>query len=299
MALQNPRAVYGILFRAAAETLQQIAADLKHLGAEIGFLAILHTWGQNLELHPHVHCVVPGGGISPDGSRWIACRPGFFLPVRVLSTVFRGKFLGLIRHAFDQGTLSFHGKQKALADAGEFQRLLAASAQSEWVVYAKPPFGGPEQVLKYLARYTHRVAISNRRLISLEDDKVAFHWKDYAHGGGQKSMILKATEFMRRFLLHILPAGFVRIRYYGFLANRVCREKLAFCRTLLGVGAAPVPVESEPSSKPNEAVEAVPASSICPSCGEGQMVIVATVRAIPVNLRQWELILEQAAFDTS
>jgi hypothetical protein len=287
------------LFRAAAETLQQIAADPKHLGAEIGFLAILHTWGQNLDHHPHVHCVVPGGGISPDGSRWIACRPGFFLPVRVLSTVFRGKFLALLRHAFDRGKLSFHGKQTALADAGEFQRLLAASAQTEWVVYAKPPFGGSGQVLKYLARYTHRVAISNRRLVALEDGEVKFHWKDYAHGGDEKTMTLKATEFIRRFLLHILPAGFVRIRHYGFLANRVCREKLALCRTLLGVEAAAVPVESEPNTKPKEPVEGVPAANICPSCGEGRMVIVASFRAIPVNLRHWGLILEQAEFDTS
>jgi hypothetical protein len=246
IGLQNPREVYGLLFRAAAETLQQIAADPKHLGAGIGFLAILHTWGQNLEHHPHVHCVVPGGGLSPDGSRWVACPPGFFLPVRVLSRVFRGKFLALLGSAFDQGKLSFHGKLRVLADAGEFQRRLTASAQTEWVVYAKPPFGGPEQVLKYLARYTHRVAISNRRLVALEDGEVKFHWKDYAHGGGQKPMTLKATEFIRRFLLHVLPSGFVRIRHYGFLANRVCREKLALCRALLGVETTPEPVAPEP-----------------------------------------------------
>jgi hypothetical protein len=190
IALQNPREVSGILFRAAAETLQQIAADPKHLGAEIGFLAILHTWGQNLEHHPHVHCVVPGGGLSPDGSRGIACQPGFFLPVRGLSRVFRGKFLALLSHAFAQGKLSFHGKLRALADAGEFQRQLTASAETEWVVYAQPPFGGPEQVLKYLARYTHRVAISNRRLVAMEDDEIPFHGKDYAHGGGPKIMTL-------------------------------------------------------------------------------------------------------------
>ncbi|MEA2591136.1 MAG: hypothetical protein QOD62_967, partial [Actinomycetota bacterium] len=217
IALQNPREVYNILFRAAAETLRQIAADPKHLGAEIGFLAVLHTWGQNLQHHPHVHCVVPGGGLSPDGSHWVACRPGFFLPVRVLSRVFRGKFLALLGNAFDQGKLSFHGKLGVLADGGEFQRRLTASAQTEWVVYAKPPFGGPEQVLKYLARYTHRVAISNRRLVALEEGDVQFQWKDYAHGGGPKTMTLKAIEFIRRFLLHVLPSGFVRIRHYGFL----------------------------------------------------------------------------------
>ena len=186
--MQNPREVYGLLFRAAAETLQQIAADPQHLGAEIGFLAVLHTWGQDLEHHPHVHCVVPGGGLSPDGSRWVACPPGFFLPVRVLSRVFRGKFLALLRAAFDQGKLSFHGQLRALAEAGAFHHRLAAAAHTEWVVYAKPPFGGPEQVLKYLARYTHRVAISNRRLVASEDGAVTFRWKDYAHGGGPRTM---------------------------------------------------------------------------------------------------------------
>jgi Putative transposase/Transposase zinc-binding domain len=181
IALQNQREVYGLLFRAAAETLRQIAADPKHLGAEIGFLAILHTWGQNLQHHPHVHCVVPGGGLAPDGSRWIACRPGFFLPVRVLSRVFRGKLLALLRSAFDRGRLSFYGKLVPLANPREFQLQLAASARTEWVVYAKPPWGGPEQVLKYLSRYTHRVAISNQRLVGLENGDVRFHWKDYAH----------------------------------------------------------------------------------------------------------------------
>src|SRR3954451_22371623 len=246
IALQNPREVYGILFRAAAEALQQIAAGPKHLGADIGFLALLHTWGQNLEHHPHVHCVVPGGGLSPDGSRWIACPPRFFLPVRVLSRVFRGKFLALLGDAFAQGKLTFHGKLRELADAGAFQRRLAASAATEWVVYSKPPFVGPEQVLKYLARYTHRVAISNRRLVSSEDGEVTFQWKDYAHGGGQKTMTLKATEFIRRFLLHVLPSGFVRIRHYGFLANRVCQEKLALCRALLGAAPTPEPVAADP-----------------------------------------------------
>jgi Putative transposase/Transposase zinc-binding domain len=299
IALQNPREVYGILFRAAAETLEQIAADPKHLGAEIGFLAVLHTWGQNLEHHPHVHCVVPGGGLAPDGSRWIACPPGFFLPVRVLSRVFRGKFLALLGQAFEQGKLSFHGKLKVLAEPSEFQRRLTASAQTEWVVYAKPPFGGPEQVLKYLARYSHGVAISNRRLIALEDGEVQFHWKDYAHGGGQKTMTLKATEFIRRFLLHVLPAGFVRIRHYGFLANRVCRKKLALCRALLGVEEAPGLVASEPTTEPKATVEGEPAASVCPACGKGRMVIVASLGAIPVNRGEWGGILEPAEFDTS
>jgi len=299
IALQNPREVYGLLFRAAAETLQQIAADPEHLGAEIGFLAVLHTWGQNLEHHPHVHCVVPGGGLSADGWRWIACPPGFFLPVRVLSRVFRGKFLAMLGHAFEHGDLSFHGTLELLADPTEFQRRLTASAQTEWVVYAKPPFGGPDRVLKYLACYTHRVAISNRRLVALEDGAVQFHWKDYAHGGGEKTMTLEATEFIRRSLLHVLPSGFVRIRHYGFLANRVCREKLALCRALLGVEGAAVPVAPEPATEPKATVAGEPAASACPACGAGRMLIVASLRAIPVDRREWGLIREQAEFDTS
>ena len=283
IALQNPRAVYGLLFRTAAETLQQIAADPKHLGAEIGFLAVLHTWGQNLQHHPHVHCVVPGGGLAPDGSRWIACRPGFFLPVRILSRVFRGKFLARLRAAFDRGELAFHGQLAALADPGEFQRRLAASARTEWVVYAKPPFGGPERVLKYLARYTHRVAISNRRLLALEGGQVTFRWKDYAHGDRSKTMTLPAIEFLRRFLLHVLPTGFVRIRHYGFLANRVCREKLARCRALLEVEQPPDLVAAKPAPDLKEAGDGQSATNVCPCCGEGRMVIVATVRAIPMH----------------
>jgi hypothetical protein len=273
--------------------------DPQHLGAEIGFLAVLHTWGQNLEHHPHVHCVVPGGGLSPDGSRWVGCPRGFFLPVKVLSAVFRGKFLALLGNAFDRGKLSFHGKLSALADVGAFRRQLAVSAQTDWVVYAKPPWGGPEQVLKYLARYTHRVAISNRRLVALEGGEVTFHWKNYADGGVQKTMTLKATEFIRRFLLHVLPAGFVRIRHYGFLANRVCQEKLAQCRALLGVEATPEPIASECSAEPRESVEEGAGAKVCPSCGAGRMVLVATVAALPVNQREWGLIVEPAGFDTS
>jgi Putative transposase/Transposase zinc-binding domain len=303
IALQNPQEVYGLLFKTAAETLQQIAADPKHLGAEIGFLAVLHTWGQNLQHHPHVHCVVPGGGLSPDGSRWIPCKPGFFLPVRVLSRVFRGKFLALIKAAFDQGKLAFHGKLATLADRGEFQRRLVASAKTEWVVYSKPPFGGPEQVLKYLARYTHRVAISNHRLIALEDGEVTFHWKDYAHEAKQKTMKLKAIEFIRRFLLHVLPAGFVRIRHYGFLANRVCREKLELCRALLKDAMTPSgSVEVEPASEAKGSVEEEPVAHRCPVCGEGRMIIIETLRASPVNATapvSQEPTTERAAIDTS
>ncbi len=303
IALQNQREVYGLLFRAAAETLQQIAADPKHLGAQIGFVAVLHTWGQNLRHHPHVHCVVPGGGLSPDGSRWVPCKPGFFLPVRVLSRVFRGKFLALFKAAFDQGKLSFHGKLAGLADAAEFQRELAASAQTEWVVYSKPPFGGPDQVLKYLARYTHRVAISNHRLIAIENGEVTFQWKDYASDGKQRTMTLKAIEFLRRFLLHVLPVGFVRIRHYGFLANRVCREKLELCRALLLDAVSPDRlVETERALDPKEALEGESAAHVCPVCGKGRLVIVEILRAVSVNRRvplDQQPATQRTAIDTS
>jgi hypothetical protein len=296
LALQNKKVVYDLLFRTSATTLLEIAADPKHLGAEIGFLAILHTWGQNLQHHPHVHCVVPGGGLAPDGSRWIACRPGFFLPVRVRSRVFRGKFLALLRSAFERGRLSFHGKLAPLANPREFQLQLAASARTEWVVYAKPPWGGPEQVLKYLSRYTHRVAISNQRLVDLENGDVRFHWKDYAHQGATKTMKLKATEFIRRFLLHVLPLCFVRIRHYGFLANRVRQEKLALCRLLLNDDATP-----ESISIANETVGARSAANVCPSCGKGLMVVEGPVRPTPTYARAavWSPPFEPAGFDTS
>jgi hypothetical protein len=282
--------------------LQQVAADPKHLGADIGFLAVLHTWGQNLQHHPHVHCVVPGGGPSSDGARWVSCRPGFFLPVRVLSRLFRGKFLALLKAAFDGGKLSFHGQLADLAKPAEFRRTLADTANTEWVVYAKPPFGGPDLVLKYLARYTHRVAISNYRLISMEGDQVEFLWKDYAHGGKQKTMKLNAVEFIRRFLMHVLPAGFVRIRHYGFLANRVCREKLELCRTLLAALTTPQPVVTEPASEKKEAGEGRLEPRVCSACGEGRMVIVETLPANPGDLRRQarrEPAPELAGCDTS
>ena len=217
LALQNAGEIYRILFRAASETLLTIAADPERLGAHIGFLAVLHTWGQSLHLHPHLHCVVPGGGVSPDGLRWIGCRKkSFFLPVKVLSSRFRNLFLIYLRKALKAGKLKFHGQLAELAGQSAFEALCRTAKQSKWVVFAKPPFGGPEQVLKYLARYTHRVAISNRRLLSIEDGRVSFEYKDYADGNQAKVMSLAATEFIRRFLLHILPNGFVRIRQYGF-----------------------------------------------------------------------------------
>ncbi len=273
LALQNQRLVYGLLFRAAADTLLQIAADPQQLGADIGFLAVLHTWGQNLHLHPHLHCVVSGGGLSSDGTRWVAYRPDFFLPVRVVSRLYRGKFLAGLQEAFAQGQLGFHGQQQGLADAAAFQQWLASLRQTEWVVYAKRPFGGPEQVLKYLARYTPRVAISNHRLVKLEDRQVHFHWKDYADSNQQKTMALDAVEFIRRFLHHVLPSSFVRIRHYGLLAHRHRQENLARCRTQLSV---PQPAEADGASIPAE----TPASAggecpdRCPVCGQGRMVIV-------------------------
>jgi hypothetical protein len=237
LALQNQRVCYSLLFRAVSETLQQIAADPRHLGAKIGFLAVLHTWSQNLLHHPHVHCVVPAGGLSPDGSRWIPCRPKFFLPVRVLSRLFRGKLLALLRQAFAEGTLEFFGQLAHLAEPARFHALLRKSKKTEWVVYAKPPFGGPEHVLKYLARYTHRVAISTSRLLSLDNGRVTFRWRDSRHGNHTKSMTLEAVEFIRRFMLHVLPPGFMKIRHFGFLANRNRASALALCRQHMNASA--------------------------------------------------------------
>jgi len=274
VALCNPRVVYGLLMRAAAQTLLEVAANPKHLGAEIGVLAVLHTWGQNLTLHPHVHCVVTGGGLSPDESRWIAGRDDFFLPVRVLSRVFRGKFLAGLRAAFKRGRLRFPGHLAAPARPERFHRLLAEAVRTEWVVYAKPPFQGrAETVLKYLARYTHRAAISNHRLIGLADGQITFRWKDYAHGGRQGTMTLAAVEFVRRFLMHVLPTGFVRVRHYGLLANRHRREKLARCRELLGMTET-APADPDPVLPPGHEAAVTP-TRVCPRCGAGRMVVVA------------------------
>src|SRR6266446_724514 len=265
LALQNQKVIYNLLFRAASETLLEIAADRKHLGARIGFLAVLHTWGQNLHHHPHLHCVVPGGGIAPDRSRWIACRRQFLLPVKVLSRLFRAKFANYLRRAFDHVELSFHGKLQLLAQKQNFVTWLNRIVQSEWVVYAKPPFGGPHQVLKYLARYTHRVAIANQRLVALHDGHVSFRWKDYTRTGQPAVMTLQATEFIRRFLLHVLPRGFVKIRHFGFLANRGREDNIRLCRTLLdaqspNIRNAAVTRQEQPNPPDR-----------CPLCNEGRM----------------------------
>ena len=238
IAFQNKVIVYAILFRSAAETLSTIAADPKHLGAQLGITAVLHTWGQTLQHHPHVHCVVSGGGPSLDGTRWIACRPGFFLPVRVLSRLFRRLFLQGLENAFNAGKLGFFGNLTALADPAAFTKRLQQLRRTDWVVYAKPPLGGPQQVLAYLGRYTHPIAIANSRLISLCDGKVSFSWKDYRQNSKVKVMTLNAEEFIRRFLLHSLPDGFHRIRHYGFLANGGRSDKLALCRQLLALRSA-------------------------------------------------------------
>jgi hypothetical protein len=269
IAFHNKAAVYAILFRAAAQTLITIAADPKHLGARIGITAVLHTWGQTLTHHPHVHCIVPGGGPSLDGARWVACRPGFFLPVRVLSRLFRRLFLHDLQNAHDAGTLRFSGPLANLADANAFKARLAELRHIDWVVYAKPPFGGPRQVLAYLGRYTHRVAIANSRLLALEDGKVRFTWKDYRKDGVTKVMTLDATEFIRRFLLHTLPDGFHRIRHYGFLANGDRRDNLDRCRRLIALDAAATPDQPHAGVDPPAADQAPIhyAGARCPECG--------------------------------
>jgi hypothetical protein len=275
IALANPRVVYNLLLRCAAATVLEVAANSDHLGARTGVLAVLHTWGQTLQLHPHAHCVVPGGGLSPDGTRWVGSRPHFFLPVRVLSRVFRGKFLAGLRAAFASGQIRL---ARSLRDgaAAQFQRLLSTAAATDWVVYAKPPFGGPQQVLRYLARYTHRVAISNRRLLDFEDGVVRIRYKDYAHGNRKRVMKLSASEFVRRFLLHVLPSGLVRIRHYGILSNRHRHGALTRCRELLGNGE-PVQAgsESPPPIQAAECQESVTATRVCPRCGAGRMILVA------------------------
>lgn len=283
IALQNKRIVYNILFRSASETLRQVAADPKHLGAEIGFLAVLHTWGQNLEHHPHVHCVIPGGGISRDRTEWLRCRQNFFLSVKVLSRLFRGKFLHYLLEAFKKGKLEFHGQLLDLRSDKAFRAHLAPLYTKEWFVFSKAPFGGPAQVLKYLARYTHRVAISNRRLVSMNNGNVSFLWKDYANGCLRRVMTLTAVEFIRRFLTHILPKGFMRIRHYGFLANRYRKQKLEQCRRLLDVRIVDVDVDStddgtsdrEPPDNPQERQER---TTRCPACKHGQMIQIFTLK---------------------
>jgi hypothetical protein len=282
LALQNRSVVYGILFLAAAHTLCQLARDPKHLGAEIGIFGILHTWGQNLCHHPHVHFVVPGGGLSPDKTTWVSANRRFFLPVRVLRTVFRGKFIHLLKRAFAKGELTFRGSLAKLADPQAFEAILDKASKHQWVVYAKAPFGGPTQVLKYLARYTHRVAISNERLLSMKDGHVSFRWKDYADNNKTKVLTLTVLEFMRRFFLHIVPPGFKRIRYYGFLATRNRGHSLSVCRQLLSEATQlPTPHNTESEDPPDSEEKPKP----CPACKNGAMIVISYLAPVPVPPR--------------
>jgi hypothetical protein len=273
LALANPRVVYDLLLRCAAETVLELAADPHHLGARTGVLAMLHTWGQTLQFHPHVHCVVPGGGLSPDRTCWVGSRPDFFLPIEVLSAVFRGKFLAGLRAASARGQLRLSSQRTNRRAANtKFERLVSAAVRTHWVVHVKRPFAGPEVVLKYLARYTHRVAISNSRLLDFKDGFVRFRYKDYAHGSRKRVMKLTASEFVRRLLLHVLPTGFVRIRHYGILSNRCRQENLALCRQLLG-GATAEKGSAEPMEEPETPVSVTP-TRVCPKCGAGRMIMI-------------------------
>jgi hypothetical protein len=264
---QNKKLLFTLLFEASAETLLEVAADPKHFGARIGFLSVLHTWGQTLHPHPHVHCVVPGGGLSPDDQQWIRARNHFYLPVKVLSRVFRGKFVAGLRRAFRQDKLVFFGACRSLAQKKAFSAFMRTLFREDWVVYAKKPFGGPEHVLHYLARYTHRVAISNHRLVEVADDDVTFRWKDYARHNKRRTMTLTHEEFLRRFLQHVLPRGFPRIRYFGFLANRRRGALLPLCRMLLAVETPSVP-----------ATTATAVLWLCPCC-QGPMRVIERLTA--------------------
>ena len=270
IAFHNKRTVYGILFRTASETLLTLARDPKHLGAEIGLFGVLHTWGQNLLHHPHIHCVIPGGGLRADGASWIGCRPGFFLPVKVMSRLFRRLFVEALEKAYRKGKLHFFGELERLKDPDAFRGYLAPVREKEWVVYAKPPFGGPQRALAYLGRYTHRVALGNERIVALGEGQVSFRWKDYRDKGERNSrtMTLGAHEFIRRFLIHTLPPGFQRIRHFGWLANRHRKRKLALCRALLRAPAADLLPGRE---RLREAAAALNRREpeVCPQCRKG------------------------------
>lgn len=295
LALQHPRHLYGLLFRTVAQTLQDIAGDPKHLGAEIGGFAVLHTWGQQLHHHPHLHCVLPAGGIAPDGTQWVACRPHFFLPVRVLSRRFRRLYLAGLEHLYGQGHLTLTGRCRELAAPTPWRRLLAALRDQEWVVYAKEPLQDPQHVLQYLARYTHRVAISNHRLVALEDGQVTFRYKDYHRGHRLRTLTLEAVEFLRRLMLHVPPRGFHRLRHFGFLANRVRQEKLAQCGRLLGHATQPRAQEAAADLQAPKVSAGEPGAA-CPVCQHGRMQLVKTVYRQPAV---WDLSVPTPRLDTS
>jgi hypothetical protein len=295
LALQNPRHLYGLLFRTVAQTLQDIAADPKHLGAEIGGFAVLHTWGQQLHHHPHLHCVLPAGGLALDGTQWIPCRPHFFLPVRVLSRRFRRLYLAGLEHLYSQGQLTLTGRCPGFVEPQPWHQFLADMRGQEWVVYAKPPLQEPQHVLTSLARYTHRVAISNHRLMALEGGQVTFRYKDYQRGHRLRTLTLDAVEFLRRLMLHVPPHGFHRLRHFGFLANRVRQEKLAQCRTLLGHATLPR-VRDEAANHEAPAMSAQEPGAVCPVCQHGRMQLVHTVYRQPAA---WDLSVPAPGLDTS
>jgi hypothetical protein len=275
IALQNKRVFYDILYRAASQTLLKVAADPdQHLGAQIGFMAILHTWGQRLNHHPHIHCVTPGGGLSADGKIWIPSRKNYFLDVHVLSCEFRNRFLHLLERAFRKGQLEFHGRIEHLSNTNNFDQLIKSCGEKDWVVYSKPPFSGPEKVLDYLARYTHRIAISTHRLLTMDDGKVQFTWRDYKHGNIQQTMTLDAHEFIRRFLMHVLPDGFVRIRYFGFLTNRYRAKNLQLCRQLLNVKEQAADTRTPEKQDWAERLLALTGKDPlkCPKCQQGRLI---------------------------
>jgi hypothetical protein len=278
LVLQNKKLLYDLLFRISAETLLEVAREPKHLGAEIGFFSVLHTWSQQLKLHPHVHCVAPAGGFSPDRTHWVCSRKNYFLPKKVLRRIFRGKFVDALRQAFQDGQLRFEGNLKLLAKPKIFAAWLRPLHRQDWVVYLKPPFGGPEYVLQYLGRYTHRVAISNHRLVSFIDGQVTFRWRDSAHHNEQKLKSLPVDKFLRRFLLHILPQGIVRIRHFGFLANRRRTTLLPLCFQLLGSTPETL-AEGHPSS-----TDDAPDFYRCPKC-EGPMKLIERLTAADIQLR--------------
>ena len=279
----NRKVMYDLLFRSVSETLMELADDPKHLGAKIGVISILHTWGQNLMDHPHIHCIVTGGGLSSGGSRWVSCRKGFFLPVMVMSALFRGKFLDHLKHCFKRGDLAFLGNIRHLKESDTFDTFRKQFYEKKWVVYCKPPFGGPEGVLKYLGRYTHRIAISNNRILNIQDGQVFFRWRDYAGNNRQKTMKLTSDEFIRRFLLHVLPERYVRIRHVGLLANRNRQDNIALCHKMMG-GVKKATKEKRRETWQEQLLRICGIDvTVCPICQKGKMCTVERLLSFRCN----------------
>ena len=284
LASMNQKVMYDLLFRSVSETIMELANDPKHLGARIGAIGILHTWGQNLMDHPHIHCIVTGGGLSPDGSSWVSCRKGFFIPVRVMSALFRGKFMDFLKNSFKSGDLVFHGSISHLREPDRFDAFRRQIYRKKWVVYCKPPFDGARGVLQYLGRYTHRIAISNNRILQIRDDNVSFLWRDYADDNRQKNMTLKADEFIRRFLLHVLPERFVRIRHFGLLANRRRKDNIARCSAYLGTGKTVTKEKIKPETWQEQLLRICGIDvTTCLVCQKGRMLRVALLNPLRCN----------------